>query len=74
MVASQVVPGLKNPPAVQETQRLWFHSWVGKIPWRRKWQLTTVFLPRKSHGERSLVGYIHGSKELDTTEPTQQHE
>jgi len=33
------------------------NSWVGKIPWRRKWQPTPVFLPGKSHGWRSLVGY-----------------
>ena len=32
-----------------------FDSWVGKIPWRRKWQPTPVLLPRKSHGQRSLV-------------------
>ena len=31
--------------------------WVGKIPWRRKWQPTPVFLPGKSSGQRSLVGY-----------------
>ena len=29
---------------------------VGKIPWRRKWQPTPVFLPGKAHGQRSLVG------------------
>ena len=29
--------------------------WVGKIPWRRKWQPTPVFLPGKSHGQRSLA-------------------
>ena len=34
-----------------------FHPWVGKIPWRRKWQPTPVFLPGKSRGQRSLVGY-----------------
>jgi len=34
-----------------------FHPWVRKIPWRRKWQPTPVFLPGKSHGQRSLVGY-----------------
>ena len=34
-----------------------FDPWVGKIPWRRKWQSTSVFLPRKSHGQRSLAGY-----------------
>ena len=31
--------------------------WVGIIPWRRKWQPTPVFLPGKSQGQRSLVGY-----------------
>ena len=42
---------------------------VGKIPWRRKWQPTPVFLPGESHGERRLVGYSPwGGKELDTTE------
>ena len=34
-----------------------FHPWVGKIPWRRKWQPTPVFLPGDSHGQRSLVCY-----------------
>ena len=34
-----------------------FNPWVGKIPWRRKWQSTPVLLPGKSHGQRSLVGY-----------------
>ena len=32
------------------------NPWVGKIPWRRKWQPTPVFLPGISHGQRSLVG------------------
>ena len=37
--------------------------------WRRKWQPTPVFLPGKSHGQRSLAGYSPwGHKELDTTE------
>ena len=34
-----------------------FYPWVGKIPWRRKWQSTPGLLPGKSHGQRSLVGY-----------------
>ena len=34
-----------------------FDPWVEKIPWRRKWQPAPVFLPRKSHGQRSLAGY-----------------
>ena len=40
-------------------RRCGFSPWVGKIPWRRKWQLTPVFLPRKFQGQRSLVGYSH---------------
>ena len=48
-----------------------FDLWVRKIPWRRKWQLTPVFLPGKSHGQRSLVGYDPwGHKESDVTEET----
>ena len=43
--------------------------WVGKIPWRRKWQSTPVLLPGESHGQRSLVGYsLWGRKKSDTTE------
>ena len=53
------------------TSQCWrprFNSWVGKIPWRRKWQPTPVVLPGKSHGPRSLVGYgPRGHKESDTT-------
>ena len=46
-----------------------FHPWVRKIPWRRKWPPTAVFLPGESHGQRSLVGYSpRGCKESDTTE------
>ena len=42
------------------------------IPWRRAWQPTLAFLPRESHGQRSIVGYSpQGSKELDMTEATQ---
>ena len=54
---------------MQETQELWFHPWVGKIPWSRKWQPSPVFLPGKFHGERSLARYSpQGCKELDKTE------
>ena len=45
-----------------------FDPWVKKIPWRRKWQSTLVFLSRKTHGQRSLVGWRPwGLKELATT-------
>ena len=48
-----------------------FYLRVGKIPWRRKWQLTPVFLPGESHGQRSLAGYSpQGHTELDMTEVT----
>ena len=36
-------------------KRLGFYPWIGKIPWRRKWQPTPVFLPEKFHGQRSLA-------------------
>ena len=58
---------VKNPPAMQETQETGFSPWAGKIPWRRKWQSTPVFLPGESHGQRSLGGYSPwGHKELVT--------
>ena len=40
-----------------QCRRCEFNPWVGKIPWRKKWQPTPVFLPGKSHGQRSLAGY-----------------
>ena len=49
------------------SKRCGFDPWVGRIPWRRKSQPTPVFLPGKSHGQRSLAGYSpQGHKELDT--------
>ena len=47
-------------PACQcnRLKRQGFDSWVGKIPWRRARQLTPVFLPGESHGQRSLLSYI----------------
>ena len=48
-----------------------FDPWVGKIPWRRKWQPTPVFMPGKSHGQRSLAGYsLWGCTESDMTAQT----
>ena len=53
-------------------QEIWERGadpWVGKMPWRRKWQPTPVFLPGKSYGQRSPVGYIpKSSKKSDMTE------
>ena len=65
--ASLVAQMVKRLLAMQE--RPGFDPWVGKIPWRRKWQPTQVLLPRKFHGWRSLVGYSPwGHKQSDTTE------
>ena len=63
---SFVAQTVKNLPVIQEA---WFNPQVGKIPWRRIWQPTPVFLPEEAHGQRSLAGYNPwGCKELDTTE------
>ena len=57
---------VKNLPAMQEAG---FDPWVGKIPWRREWLPTPVFLPQEFHGQRSLVAYSPWDhKESDTTE------
>ena len=48
---------------------MWVPSLGWEDPLERKWQPNPVFLPGKSHGQRSLAGYIlWGHKELDTTE------
>ena len=51
-----------NPPANAGDS---FDPWVGKIPWRRKWQPLPVFLPGKPHRQRNLVGYsLRGCKRV----------
>ena len=50
-----------------------FNPWVGKIPWRSAWQPTPVFLPRESHGQRSLAGCSPQSYKSDTTERLSTH-
>ena len=74
-VLTLYVPGgaKSKEPACQHRRhkRCRFSPWVGKIPWRRKWQPSLVFLPGKSHGQRSLAGYSPwGCKESDMTEVT----
>ena len=62
---------LKNLPtnAGDTGRRCEFNPQVGKIPWRRKWQPTPVFLPGKSHEQRSLACCrLWGHKESDMTE------
>ena len=52
-----------------QCRRCEFDPWDGKIPWRRQWLPTPVFLPGESHAQRSLAGYSPpGRKESDTTE------
>ena len=62
------VPGLRRSPGEGNGNPLQFSCrrlkrhgldlWVGKIPWRRAWQPTPIFLHEKSHGRSSLAGYI----------------
>ena len=65
---SQTLIGEASTCQCRRYKRHGFDPWVRKIPWRRKWQSTLMFLPGESHGLRSLVGYSPwGRKELDTT-------
>ena len=63
MLKTQDFPGdsaVKNLPAnTCQFRRHGFEPWVGKIPWRRKWQPTPVFLPGKAHGQRSQWATVH---------------
>ena len=55
---------LSGEKSACQCRRHGFSPWVGKIPWRRKGPPTPVFLPGKSHGQRSLAGYSPpGNKE-----------
>ena len=64
--ASQVALVVRNRLPKQETKRLSFDPWVWKIPWNKKRQNISVFLPEKLHGQRSLMGYsLWGCKESD---------
>ena len=74
--ASQVAQWLKKKKKKSACQRrrcrrYRFDPWVGKVPCRREWQPTPVFLPGESHGQRNLAGYSPwGCKILDTTKNT----
>ena len=66
-----------TPPEKPLLQEMWVNPWVRKMPWRRKWQPTPVFLPGKSNGqgkpgglqsmEVSIVGHDLATKPLTTT-------
>jgi len=49
--------GKEAPYQCRRHKRYRFNPWVGKIPWRRKWQPFPVFMPGNSHEQRSLVVY-----------------
>ena len=51
---------LSGKESTCQSKRHEFNPWVGKTPWRRKWQPTPVFLPGKSRGQRSLAATVHG--------------
>ena len=54
-------------------KRRGINPWVRKIPWKREWQPTPVFLPGKSHGQLSLAGYSLWSHIVRTTEHADTH-
>ena len=61
--------GKKSACQCRKCKRCRFNPQDGKMPWKRKWQPTPVFLPGKSHGHRSLAGYSPwGRKKSDRTE------
>ena len=64
---------LSSEESTCQYRRQVFSPWVGKIPWRRKWQPTPVFLSEESHGQRGLAGYSPwGLKKSDMTERLKQ--
>ena len=58
MLGFQVALVVENPPAnVGNIKRCGFNPWLGKIPWRRKWQLTPTFFLGNPTDRGYLVGY-----------------
>ena len=56
---------LSGKESTWQCRRIRFDTWIMKIPWRRKWQPTPVFLPEQSHGQRSLADCsLWGSKRV----------
>ena len=63
--------GKESAHLCRRQRRCEFDPWVGKIPWRRKWQPAPIFLSGESHGHRGLVGCsLLDHKKLDATEHT----
>ena len=69
----QWLSGKETACQCRRCRRHGFNPWVGKIHWKRAWQLTPVFLLGKSHGQKSLTRYnAQGHQESDMTEVTAQ--
>ena len=68
--ASQVALVVKNLPVSEGDMRHGFDPWVGKIPWRRAWQSTPIFLAGDSHGQRSLTATVYRVAKSRTTQTT----
>ena len=63
------IPGGSDGKVSVHNVQTRFNPWVRKIPWRRKWQPTPVFLPGEIHGQRSLEDYSpRGRKESHMTD------
>ena len=63
--------GTSDKESACQCRRLWTcecDPWVGRIPWRKKWQPTPVFLLRNSHGQKSLTGYSPWGRRFDKTQ------
>ena len=63
---------VKNLPAMQEVQVTWVPFLGGEGPLKEEMATIPVFLPRKSHGQRSLVGYSPQGRRVGHNKPTQQ--
>ena len=73
MPSSVLSPGGSDNRISLQCRRPGFDPWVGKIPWRRKWQPTAVLLPGESHGQRNLWSTVHSVAESGRTEATHTH-
>ena len=68
LITVRWVSGKESTCQCRRHGRCGFYPWVEKIPWRKKWQFTPVFLLGKSHRQRSQAGYsAWGCKESDRT-------
>ena len=75
IIPSKEIPGLISFRMAVQCRRPRFDPWIEKLPQRRAWKITSVFLPGEFHGQRSLPGYSpQGCKESDTTEVIKQQQ